>query len=847
MKEITYGEQQAYTASVEESMSIDMTTSDPVVKDLMNPDAPDSLEVETEGYLQYSREQVDETRPNAHNWHGWANEDVVGLEGFGGAVRTVLLSGSTAELRALKVDSGIEAETLESTWDTKVGHNLYVRNDTGINGTLVISENADDPNYLDDISNDIGIYVDETKEKNYISHLDVDEFGAESGSFDDLTVQDLHVTHSLTVTGSTILSGSTAVTGNFGVDGPAFFETLSVFRQDVQVEGNLYVEGTATYINTEDLYVEDKSITIASGSPTPASADGAGFDIDGAGVTFHYNAQTDQMDLNKGLYVDGDVTASGVITAPSGAFESASIQDLTSENTYINHLTASTIYAPVVSGSFVGDGSGLTGVTMSVSDAPKCKHVINIQPGESETITHPFKTQNVLVQVYKWADPTYQPEYQEMDTEAGTLEGGEDEVPQVNWDEPAIQVFDAQITVRGVNDPNAQDPYCVEISYPTELHGYVVIADAGLYVSGSGFVDIVEATRETHWFGDDGGLNIIPSGSSETEVIEKGMSYKFQHSLATKNILVQVYKYYPRVDENQQVTGWTPVQIYPEFVAINDINEVEIKFSTDPEEGEDSEMPQYFGYIVLAKAGSVVKNFSITGEDIEEFQIHYGNSGSWSAREYDIEIAHIESASLGEATADRLTVDEYIDTPKIGNLNTGEQYYHDYYAKQLWGSYMEFTDLGIVSYVRNEGKQTEYEDGDPYTEEQVTVIPTASLLDGEGNLHLRGALFTNETFTTSDEREKNNIRTLENAVDDLNKLRGVRFEWNNNGKPGIGVVAQEVQAIYPELTREVTKFNGEKRLTVNYDGLIGVLIEAVKTLSQKVEELENKISNNENR
>ena len=148
---------------------------------------------------------------------------------------------------------------------------------------------------------------------------------------------------------------------------------------------------------------------------------------------------------------------------------------------------------------------------------------------------------------------------------------------------------------------------------------------------------------------------------------------------------------------------------------------------------------------------------------------------------------------------------------------------------------MEFTNKGIASYVRD------------FDEDPDLPIPTASLLDKHGDLYLAGDLHTNEVFATSDQREKHNIRTLEDAVENLKKIRGVRFEWNNNNIPGIGVVAQEIQAIYPELTKEVIKFDGEPRLTVNYDGLVGVLIEAVKSLSQRVEELENKLSNNENR
>jgi hypothetical protein len=69
----------------------------------------------------------------------------------------------------------------------------------------------------------------------------------------------------------------------------------------------------------------------------------------------------------------------------------------------------------------------------------------------------------------------------------------------------------------------------------------------------------------------------------------------------------------------------------------------------------------------------------------------------------------------------------------------------------------------------------------------------------------------------------------------LNQLRGVKFTWKENDEKSVGVIAQEVEAILPELVKGE---EGDK--SVNYSGLVGVLIEAVKELSARVEELENK-------
>ena len=70
----------------------------------------------------------------------------------------------------------------------------------------------------------------------------------------------------------------------------------------------------------------------------------------------------------------------------------------------------------------------------------------------------------------------------------------------------------------------------------------------------------------------------------------------------------------------------------------------------------------------------------------------------------------------------------------------------------------------------------------------------------------------------------------------LNDIRGVSFNWNSDDRKSVGVIAQEVEKVLPELIGSTE----DNMKTVNYNGLIGVLIEAVKELSKRVEELENK-------
>jgi hypothetical protein len=94
----------------------------------------------------------------------------------------------------------------------------------------------------------------------------------------------------------------------------------------------------------------------------------------------------------------------------------------------------------------------------------------------------------------------------------------------------------------------------------------------------------------------------------------------------------------------------------------------------------------------------------------------------------------------------------------------------------------------------------------------------------------------------SDLQEKENVETLKNAVEMLASIRGVRFTWKETGAPSLGVIAQELLQVAPEL---VTR-NEQGVHTVNYAGLNAILIEAMKDLHTQVQLLRTEIENLKN-
>jgi hypothetical protein len=93
-------------------------------------------------------------------------------------------------------------------------------------------------------------------------------------------------------------------------------------------------------------------------------------------------------------------------------------------------------------------------------------------------------------------------------------------------------------------------------------------------------------------------------------------------------------------------------------------------------------------------------------------------------------------------------------------------------------------------------------------------------------------------ITSSDRRLKTNIRNIENSISKLEQLNGVHYTWIADQTKDMGVIAQEVETVFPELVH--TLENGTK--TVNYNGLIPVLIEAIKEQQSQINSLKANVS-----
>ena len=102
--------------------------------------------------------------------------------------------------------------------------------------------------------------------------------------------------------------------------------------------------------------------------------------------------------------------------------------------------------------------------------------------------------------------------------------------------------------------------------------------------------------------------------------------------------------------------------------------------------------------------------------------------------------------------------------------------------------------------------------------------------------YISGILTATDINSASDIRLKTNIKPFENTLEKIVQINGVSFNWIENNVKSGGIIAQDVEKVFPELVND-----GDHK-TVNYNGLIGVLVESIKELKQEIEDLKSSIS-----
>ena len=141
-----------------------------------------------------------------------------------------------------------------------------------------------------------------------------------------------------------------------------------------------------------------------------------------------------------------------------------------------------------------------------------------------------------------------------------------------------------------------------------------------------------------------------------------------------------------------------------------------------------------------------------------------------------------------------------------------------------------------------------YYSGNQYTKLAFRVSGSGDTLVG-GNLTVQDNLFVTGSidataditaYFSSDERLKDNVTPISNAIDKINQIGGYEFDWNSNSSHSghdVGVIAQEIKKVLPEVvTQRDTGY-----LAVRYEKIVALLIQAVKEQQLQIDELKSRL------
>lgn len=192
---------------------------------------------------------------------------------------------------------------------------------------------------------------------------------------------------------------------------------------------------------------------------------------------------------------------------------------------------------------------------------------------------------------------------------------------------------------------------------------------------------------------------------------------------------------------------------------------------------------------------------------------------------------------------------------KTSGVNSGCTLFENQYGDNSWGIVSEFrvgsgsgTDSPSIMFSQGYNTNT-WSVGFGYADTGTFRInrdhgrhnsswgTTLMAMDRSGNV-----TFSGNVTAYSDERLKTNVKKIDNALDIVRQLDGVTFDYIEDGRAGLGVIAQQVEKVLPMLVSESTSSNGQTYKNVAYGNMVGVLIEAAKEQDREIVDLRTRVA-----
>ena len=119
----------------------------------------------------------------------------------------------------------------------------------------------------------------------------------------------------------------------------------------------------------------------------------------------------------------------------------------------------------------------------------------------------------------------------------------------------------------------------------------------------------------------------------------------------------------------------------------------------------------------------------------------------------------------------------------------------------------------------------------------ISGISTFTGQTNHSTISASGTVTATDFNSTSDVKLKKNIKQIEDPISKIMSIEGVSFNWKSDNRPSLGVIADQLENTLPELVSD------DDPKTVNYNGLVGLLIECVKNQQQQIDELKDQLNN----
>ncbi len=682
----------------------------------------------------------------------------------------------------------------------------------------------------------------------------------------------------------------------------AFDTAVVLDSTNVTILGNLTVQGTQTSLNTTEVFVEDLSLTLASGSLTSTDANGAGIQIAGANVTMSWNHTNQRIELNKDFAVTGSISSSTItgignvtdystsVNSRLGQLESTGSNfdgRLDSIETYTGSVSTSVGLLQTFSSSqYINDSSSfdsrldLTEATASYLNTTFSTSV-DSRLDALETDSGSQESRIVALELTSQSLNEYTAS---VSTSVGLLQTFSASQYINDSSSFSTRISASTLTFNDTTGQSAIDFTQVGTQVSAIASGLTTgsnvqfnnITSSG-FISASGTITcdtlvattFVGATLPVLEYETNGTLgNILIKGatSKSIQVVDSitftglqqngldqysatglqltGSLHVTQDITASGNLFVSgtIYTY-----ELHSVIQSSSVIFSSGSTKIGDEQSDVLTITGSLYQTGSTSFSELTGslFAFSSSLNSRIGTIDVTTLSASIYQtdatqsnnITINSASAWGA----FQSASLYSASLATS---------------ISASNATATSYSASLVTSISASNAAATSYSASSYTRDANQDTNitstsasawgaFQSASSYSASADTTYAKVGVENTfttnqiiSGSLNVTGDVVA---YSTSDERLKDNIQLISNPIQKVQELRGVEFDWNDKsifkaGKHDYGVIAQDVEKVLPELVKE----SSTGYLGVDYDKIIGLLIEVVKEQEKRIKNLENK-------